>query len=262
MLIARSYLSPNMAALYKALAECFAQVAGDEVQFAQAEFDAMDDPDMTIGRVDLAFVCGLPLSRLEGRGSLVPLIAPVMEAARYGNKPVYFSDIIARADYPAARLKDLRGATFTFNDLGSQSGYNSMRYAMLERGLTDGFFGKVTQSGAHLKSIPAVLNGEADCAAIDSLVLDQAMRTDPTLRERLKVVESLGPYPNPPVAIHRRYLEQSSAAEWADALIRAIPANVLQEAHIMRYQPVGFADYEVLRAMYDAAQTAGFMTIR
>jgi len=264
-MLAQSYLSPNLYSLYEAVASSFAQVAGNnEVLFRQAAYDIMDDIYLSSGEVDIAFACGLPLSRLEseGRGLLVPILAPVMDAARYDKKPVYFSDIITRVEVHAERLEDLRGSVFTYNDSGSHSGYNAPRYAMLQRGLTDGFFGNITQSHAHVRSVQAVILGNADCASIDSIVLEQELRSDPTLRERLKVVESLGPYPNPPVAIHKTWLKRKSVAAWADELIRAIPESILQEAHIARYQPVGFADYEVLYKMFDAAQVAGFTTIR
>ena len=66
------------------------------------------------GRVDLAFVCGLPYAEHTRRAlpSLDPLVAPVLQGERYGGKPVYFSDVIVRRESPLSSFADLRGRSW------------------------------------------------------------------------------------------------------------------------------------------------------
>ena len=58
------------------------------------------------GEAEGAFCCGL-LYRQRER-VLEPLAAPVPRGARYGARPVYFADIVARAGF--TDLGSLRGA--------------------------------------------------------------------------------------------------------------------------------------------------------
>lgn len=257
-----SYLSPSLMWLYQALADHMANALGASAQVTQSRFDAMDDPDLENGQIDIAFMCGLPLVRRERAtpGQLVPLVSPIMQAERYADKPIYFSDVIVRADSAAHRFEDLAGATLCYNDPGSNSGYNTLRYHLLKSGHTNGFFGKVIQSGAHIRSIDWVLNGQSDCSAIDSLVLAQAFRSNPALADQLRVVESLGPSTNPPV-VAAAHLGSETINTLTDALL-SLNAETLNRAAIRCYTPVQFDDYVFLADMYDAAVQAGFETIR
>lgn len=58
------------------------------------------------GRSDLGCVmmCGLPYSHREPRPIL--LAAPVPSPGRYENRPVYFSDVVVRADSPFMKIED------------------------------------------------------------------------------------------------------------------------------------------------------------
>ena len=51
----------------------------------------------------LAMMCGLPFARREPKPVLIA--APIPSPARYGGQPVYFSDIVVRADDPAQTAK-------------------------------------------------------------------------------------------------------------------------------------------------------------
>lgn len=49
------------------------------------------------------------------------------------------------------------------------------------------------QSGSHQRSIRLVVDGLAECAGIDSVVLEQELRDLPDLSRHLRVVETIGP---------------------------------------------------------------------
>jgi phosphonate transport system substrate-binding protein len=135
------------------------------------------------GEVHACWICGLPyVWKADVETPIIELLAaPVMAAARYGNRPVYFSDVVVRADSPFHSFDDLRGASWAYNEPGSHSGHNVTRYYLAARGHARGYFGRVVGSGAHQKSLRMILNGEIDASAIDSTVLETELRHRPEL---------------------------------------------------------------------------------
>jgi phosphonate transport system substrate-binding protein len=212
------------------------------------------------GSAQLGAVCGLQYVYAVDRGAqpgLELLAAPVMQDARYENRPVYFSEVVVRRDNVAASLADLRGSTWAYNEPTSQSGYAITRYVLASRGEPPGFFGRVIASGAHQHSLALLLAGAVDATAIDSTVLDTELVLHPELAARIRVVETLGPSPIPPLVISRavpvavrRQLESTLMTMHAD------PAGlqVLSGARVKQFVRVTDADYEPIRAMARVAQ--------
>src|SRR5215216_2803511 len=76
-------------------------------------------------QADLGAVCGAQYVRMAGQ-PVAPvrlLAAPVMRADRYQGRPVYFSDLVVRADAMLQTFADLRGANLAYNEPRSYSGY-------------------------------------------------------------------------------------------------------------------------------------------
>jgi phosphonate transport system substrate-binding protein len=144
------------------------------------------------GEVELGFLCGLGYVRQAG--SLELLGAPVFRAPRYGGEPVYFSEVVVRADSPWTHLEQLRGARWAYNEPNSQSGYN----VMLSRLAEPFFFGQCLESGSHAASLEMVQNGFADVACIDTTVLEELRPTG------LRTLEVLGPSPIQPLLVSTR----------------------------------------------------------
>ena len=140
----------------------------------------------------------------QGLSPAVPIAAPVLEGGRYGDEPIYYSDVIVHRDSPFSSFLDLRGRSWAYNEPHSQSGYGITRYHLVEIGETHGFFGEVVEAGFHEESIRMVAAGEVDASAIDSQVLAVAMRDDPSLARSLRIVDALGPSTIQPVAVSKR----------------------------------------------------------
>ncbi|MFQ4136737.1 phosphate/phosphite/phosphonate ABC transporter substrate-binding protein [Nodosilinea sp. PGN35] len=259
-MLAVSYLSPNLLWLYQSLGDSLGQRLGCSVAVVQGEFDPLDDPDLAGDRWDLLFICGLPLMRY-GQSvphQLRPLVAPVMDGARYGGQPVYLSDVVVRADSDLHTWDDLAQSVFCYNDRGSHSGYSRMGYELSQRGLDWGFFRQRVESGGHLRSLHHILMGQADCGAIDSTVLDQALRTDPALGQKLRIVTSLGPSPMPPIAVSQR-LGQDVIFALQQALLQPDAAlqKQLAQAGMLRFAAVDWASYGSVLAMYGESEGVG-----
>ncbi len=259
-----SYLAPNMFGFYEAVGAYLSRVFDVEVQIEQSRYDPLEDPILLNDQLDLAFICGLPFARYHQASSyqLQALVAPVMQARRYQNRPVYFSDIIVKADSDLMSFDDLAGKTFTYNDLGSNSGYNLVHQRLIQAGYPSHFFGNLIPSGSHQRSMRLVVEGLADSAAIDSTVLEQELLDFPELSHHLRVIDSIGPCLVPPVVV-AQHLGKAFIDSLESALIQ--PDTELQSAmkrsQIQRYVPVKSEDYAPLGRMYDAALQRGYERI-
>jgi phosphonate transport system substrate-binding protein len=262
-----SFLADNARPIYERLAGYLATRLGRPAALLagvdwQTRHRMLDE-----GRIEVAFICGLPYSQKFDRPDrpVELLCAPVMAAPRYAGRPVYFTDAIVRHESPFRSFADLRGMSWAYNDAGSHSGYNLPRHHLLALGETSGYFGRTVASGSHQRSIRMVLDGEVDASGIDSTVLELEARRDPSLAPRLRVVESIGPSPIPPVVVSRRLADATKArlrevflAMHEDPEGQAVLADGL----MARFVSVRDQDYDPIRAMVRRAEAAGFPTLR
>lgn len=255
-----SYLAPNMLHFYQLTAEAIGQRLGVSIDIHQPEIDPLDDSSLTVGGVDAAFLCGLPLVRLNRAfpDALIPVAAPVPDDPRNEGKPVYFADFIVHTDSTYQTLDDLAGATFAYNDPGSNSGYHLPRYAMFQRDYPSAYFGKAVATGAHQQSIRWIIDRKADCAAIDSTVLAQFRRDQPGLAGQIRVIASSAPCPIPPLAIAAAHIHlipdiQALLTQPDPAFLAAIQAHGM-----IGFAAVTPAGYEVIGAMFDTVEAAGY----
>jgi phosphonate transport system substrate-binding protein len=253
-----SYLAPNWFDFYQAVVDYLSRVLGMSALLHQGEYDPLEDPVLLQDQLDLAFICGLPLVRhcQSEQKPLKPLVAPVMISERYQQRPIYYSDVIVNASSNLVRFEDLAGKTFCYNDFGSNSGYNLLRYRLIQKQYLHGsskFFGKKIQSGSHQNSIRWVVNGIADYAAIDSIVLEQERRHFPQLSQQLRVVEALGPSPAPPL-VCSQHLDKSLIEQILFALLHpdAELQVAMEQFGVKCFAAVELADYKILAQMYQS----------
>ena len=266
MLTLASYLAENARPVHERIAAWVGQRVGEPAALLAAPWEErlrwLDD-----GRVHVGFLCGWPYSqRVDRPGSVIELCcAPVMAAPRYRDRPIYFTDVIVAARSPFRSFADLRGRAYAYNDPDSHSGYNVPRDHLLRLGETAGYFGRVVASGSHQASIRLVETGEVDASGIDSTVLDLERQRRPDLGQALRIVESIGPSPIPPVVVARG-LPEPLKRRLADAFLtmhedpegRAILADGL----LARFVAVEDRDYDPVRETIRRAEAAGFLTLR
>lgn len=139
---------------------------------------------------DLFFsqTCGYPLTHgLAGRVSLVA--TPVYDVPGCAGGQ-YRSEILVRADDPAAGLADLKGRRAAVNAADSQSGWHALRHAVSTLTEEGRFFGAMKLTGGHRASALAVAQGAADVCAIDCVTWALLRRVQPELTEQLRVLSS------------------------------------------------------------------------
>jgi phosphonate transport system substrate-binding protein len=212
------------------------------------------------GDIHVSWICGLPYVRKNnGETETVKLLAaPVMRHPRYGGKPIYYSDVVVHADSSLRRFEDLRGKEWAYNEPGSHSGYNLIRYYLAVRGFSAGYFGRVVESGSHQSSLRMILAHEIDAAALDSTVLEMEFRKNPSLVEQVRTITTLGPSPAPPWVVH---------GSVSDALLRALRREfmsmdtdprgrqILEDAGMLRFTRVLDHEYHPIREMEQIAST-------
>jgi phosphonate transport system substrate-binding protein len=210
------------------------------------------------GRIDAGWICGRPYVDLLAAGVPLSLLAaPVMAGARYGGRPVYFSDVVVRRDSRFQRFAELRGASWAYNEPRSHSGYHVTRYHLARLGELGRYFGRTVGSGGHVRSLEMVLAGEIDASAIDSTVLEWQLARDPTLAGRIRIIETFGPSPSPPLVVAG---EQGLALrEQLRAALLNLPETtegqaILALGRLARFAMVRDSDYDAIREMKTAAQ--------
>ncbi len=212
-------------------------------------------------QIDVGWICGAPyVQRIAKHDAIELLAAPVYAAPRYLNRPVYFSDVMVRRDSPIYTFADLRGARWAYNNLGSHSGYQVVRYYLARHGVNGDYFGSLVCSGAHQRSMEMIANGEIDASAIDTTVFDGAREINPTLCDALRVIDVLGPSSQPPWVIGL-HVPKAVRARLRDALthmhLETEGAALLQRHGFARFASVVDADYDDIREMLRVADGAG-----
>lgn len=139
------------------------------------------DPDLLLSQC-----CGWDLTH-EAAAHLRVVATPVYAAPDCVG-PSYRSLFLTRADDPAENLVDLHGRRCAVNMPGSQSGYNTLRYALAPLARRDRFFDAVVETGSHAASLAAVQSGQADLAAVDCVTFSLLARHRPAATAGLRVL--------------------------------------------------------------------------
>ena len=196
-----SVLSPLPTSdLYQQLADYLGEKLDRPVELVQGKTYAEINDLVKSGDVTLALVCTNPY--LQGREDfgMELLVAP-----QVSGDTVYYSLLIVGSDSTAQSLADLRDASFAFSDPLSNTGRLAPVYqlALLGEG-PDAFFGRTIFTYAHDSSIRAVAEGVVAAAAVDSLVFDYMVKTEPEIATQVKVIQKWGPFGINPFVINPR----------------------------------------------------------
>jgi phosphonate transport system substrate-binding protein len=83
-----SYLASNWFGFYEAIAQFLQRVLKTDTDIVQRPCDPLDDPLLPNDKFDIILLCGLPFIRhyAQHPTQLQPIVAPVMQAVRYGDR--------------------------------------------------------------------------------------------------------------------------------------------------------------------------------
>jgi len=149
------------------------------------------------GEVDLAFVCTSAYIQGHAAFGMELLAAPQVDG-----KTTYNSYVIVPVSSDAQSIADLRGAVFAFTDPISLSGRVYPTYLVQQLGFApEEFFARTIFTYSHDEAIRAVASGVAGGAAVDSLVYEYAVARDPSLAEKVKIIQRSPDFGIPPVVV-------------------------------------------------------------
>ncbi len=249
-------LSPVLYETYRYIADYL----GEHLAISSSLYASTELTCFARGETEIGLLCGLLYVHLQ-RDTPCPvelLAAPVLHGERYRDTACYFSDIIVQQTSSYASFEDLRGCTWAYNECASHSGYNVVLSGLLQRGLRLDYFGETIETGSHLQSLHAVLQGKADATALDSHVLDTLRQQRPELVEQLRIVETFGPSPAPPLVVAQG-LEPALKARIRECLLTMHhdpqAVHELSKGCIKRFVHVVDADYDTLRNMFAQVQS-------
>lgn len=251
---ALTFLAPGIPVeLFQLITRHLARVLGVEIDLAvesriSGPMHGECDP-FAEDRADLGFLCSPSYLYLRSQAKPSIELVPagfVFSDERAKGEPVYFSDVVVRADHQAREFGDLACTAWGYNDDCSLSGHFAALQKLSELGCSENFFGRRVRTGSHAASVAAILNGSLDGAAIDSTVLSRMKRERPELGEQLRVVDSWGPFPVQPIVV-RRGLGSGWAKCIAQGLLelhRAVDVGpVLREFGLERLVPIDDSAY-------------------
>ncbi len=225
------------------LFERLGEVMGAEVSFDETMSGPAPGEDPFADQsTDFGWICSTSFVDLATRADDPSItlagVAWVPDDPDANGRPVYFGDIVTRADSNITSFDDLAGKRVGCNDPVSLSGYHSMRFALQDRDLPEDF-AQLTFTGGHHNSLDQVLAGEIDAAVVDSVVRTGRARSDRAVAD-LRVIERLGPWPVQPLvarstldtetvdAVRRQLLEASTSPAVQQELTAAALSHLVE----------------------------------
>lgn len=240
------YLGSALVPVVNRLAVTMGERLGIPVDFDPRATDADRRAALDRPTAGIVWLCGLEtiLRQDDGRLDASIVGAPVF---RGRTTPVYDSVVVVAGRWATSALRDLAGATLAINQPDSWSGHHALRAHLLSIGIRQPMFGRFLVTGSHEASIDALLDGRADCAAIDETVWDARVARDPRTAT-LRMIDRTAPWPAPPFSLVAG-LEDGLAAATREVLLTA-PVHGLESI-----APASDADYAVFRVGLAASRS-------
>lgn len=258
--------------VYDEMARYMSRKLGWDVKVVSNLSYTESDSMLNKGVIQIGFVCGLPYVHNFAKGNYELIAIPVMsmkkgafpDARGYEDVPgKYYSYTIVRKDSPLKTWADLKGKSYAFNELSSNSGYNLPRAKLVSLGARDWkYFSRVVASGSHEESIRLVASGAVDASSVDSLVLDFDRVAKDASALNVRIIEHLGPAGIPPVVISTK-ADPSIRKPMMDVLLSMHKdpegRKILSRALMTRFDPPADHNFDDIRAYEKAAIDAGFV---
>lgn len=236
---------------YNKFAEYLEKKIGRPVQLVQRQ-SYQEINDLVKSReVDVAFICSGAFVVGKNKDDLELLAVPEVNG-----KSTYQSYIVVNADSPIYQLTDLKAKVFGFTDPISFSGTIAPTYMVHElHTVPKDFFSRVVYTYSHDNSIKAVVDNVVSAAGVDSLVYQFAIRKDPTLINRLRIIARSSEVGSPPVVVNKN-IDPNLKMVLKEALLQMdndpLGKQALKSLIYDRFVLPNDKSYEPVQAMVDA----------
>ena len=275
MVVTAAIVSDKGMGVYEEMARYFSIKLGWDVKIVSGLSYSETDHLLDKGAVQIGYVCGLPYIHKLAEGKYELLAVPIMalkkgtypDAKGYENTPgKYYSYTIVHKDSPIKTWSDLKGRTYAFNDMNSNSGYNLPRAKLASIGAKGwDYFSKVIVSGSHEESIRLVASKTVDASSVDSLVLDYDRFIKDPAAANVLIIEHLGPAGTPPVVISKKAhpsIKQKLKPVMLNMHKDPEGKKILEKALTLRFDPPNDKNYDDIRGYEKQAKTARFVDFK
>jgi ABC-type phosphate/phosphonate transport system substrate-binding protein len=254
--------SPTLRAAWGTLLAWVAAASRVDLEVIDHAYPAPLDDLWAREDMGCVFMCGYPWALRAERPRL--LAAPVPSPARYGGRPVYFTDFLVRADSRLTTLEDTFGARLAYSIESSHSGYNAPRYHLLKYRTAARptlYAETVGPLVSQRRVLDAVIDGRADVGPVDSYLFDLWQRHLPELTASVRVVATTEAAPIPPL-VASPMIDEATCQRLTAALLDAhrdlALAPTLDALLLTRFVDATPARFEVFLERQHAAQSAGY----
>jgi ABC-type phosphate/phosphonate transport system substrate-binding protein len=204
----------------------------------------------------LVMMCGLPWARHLPRPTIVA--APIPSPVRFGGRPVYWTDIVVRADAPFQGLADTfgGGAGYTLADSMSGGVAFALHVAAAHPQGLRAYRARVGQLIHARGVIEALRDGRIDVGPLDAYYHALLLQHEPALAAHVRVIARTPARPIPPL-VATSPLDAATLERLRDALQHVAAAPAMQDT-MASLLLAGFAvpapsDYEPLAALGTSA---------
>lgn len=215
------------------------------------------DPDLVFAQI-----CGFPL--VTDPALALRVVGTPVYATPGAGAGWHCSLLVARqSDVP--ELDGYRGRRAAINGRDSNTGMNLFRATVAPLASGGRFFGSVQETGSHRASIAAILQDEADIAAIDSVTYAAVDRDAPAQTAALRILAQTAQSATPPFVTSRSTpIETVAALRVALAQVVADPALADARASLFLHDILlgGTERYAPLRALEIDAVVSGYPELR
>lgn len=207
-------------------------------------------------------MCGYPIAMRHFTGT--PIAAPIPSARWAQGRALYRSDLIVKADSRFQTLADTFGGRLGWTTSHSHSGFNALRYHLLQYRTPDRptlYSRVIGDLGSVRKLFDSVCDGTIDVGSVDGYWHMLLQQHQPELAARVRVVESTLPAPIPAFvaspAVPRETIDRL-AASFASAQYQPWFHGLAAGILIAGFSASALDDFNVIRARDQEAIGAGY----
>lgn len=204
-------------------------------------------------KVDLAYMGGYTFIQSHARHKAVPLVMRGIDRR-------FTSYFLAAGGSTAQHIDDFRGKTFSFGNRLSTSGHMMPRYFMQQNLeiVPEEFFGEITFSGTHDKTVYLVRDGYADLGVANAEIIKAMLEDGRLQKEDLRIIWETPPFADYVWAV-QSHLPEEVKNQLRDAFLgldinEEHDQKILQGVGARVFLPAGMSDFDALEQVAESLQ--------
>lgn len=155
---------------------------------------------MCTGAADIAFLGPVTYVQAQQRGCAELLAVSVQHG-----KSTYYAGIFSLQGGPVKTLADMKERRIAYGDINSTTSFVYPVVMTMDAGLDPvKDFSEVLITGSHANSLQALLQGQADAAALSFESFDKALQKGVVDATKIRIVARSAAIPNPPISVNSR----------------------------------------------------------